>query len=224
MESTAEIMESQEGAAVSLNTQWVLRWMDGCARVLEQNREMLGNLDDVIGDGDHGENISRGFSAVDQRLSGIVVESPKQALRVAANTLLAAVGGASGSLYGTAFLRAARSVNVESLESQDVAMLLVKAAEGIAQRGGAQPGDKTMLDVWYPAATNAAAAVAKGADPAEVLRVAADAAAKGAEDTVSMSAVKGRASLLGERSIGHKDPGAASSALILDQAAKAAGL
>lgn len=209
---------------MSLNTQWVLRWMDGCARVLEQNREMLGNLDDVIGDGDHGENISRGFSAVDQRLSGIVVESPKQALRVAANTLLAAVGGASGSLYGTAFLRAARSVNVESLESQDVAMLLVKAAEGIAQRGGAQPGDKTMLDVWYPAATNAAAAVAKGADPAEVLRVAADAAAKGAEDTVSMSAVKGRASLLGERSIGHKDPGAASSALILDQAAKAAGL
>lgn len=209
---------------MSLNTQWVLRWMDGCVRVLEQNREMLGNLDDVIGDGDHGENISRGFSAVDQRLSGIVVESPKQALRVAANTLLAAVGGASGSLYGTAFLRAARSVTAESLESQDVAMLLVKAAEGIAQRGGAQPGDKTMLDVWYPAATNAAAAVAKGADPAEVLRVAADAAAKGAEDTVSMSAVKGRASLLGERSIGHKDPGAASSALILDQAAKAAGL
>ena len=130
---------------MSLNTQWVLRWMDGCARVLEQNREMLESLDEVIGDGDHGDNISRGFSAVDQRLSGIVVESPKQALRVAANTLLAAVGGASGSLYGTAFLRAARSVNVESLESQDVAMLLVKAAEGIAERGGAQPGNKTCL-------------------------------------------------------------------------------
>lgn len=207
---------------MSLNTQWVLRWMDGCARVMEQNREMLESLDEVIGDGDHGDNISRGFSAVDQRLSGIVVESPKQALRVAANTLLAAVGGASGSLYGTAFLRAARSVNVESLESQDVAMLLVKAAEGIAERGGAQPGNKTMLDAWYPAATNAAAAVAKGADPEEVLRVAADAAAKGAEDTVSMSAAKGRASLLGERSIGHKDPGAASSALILAEAAKAA--
>ncbi|NMW44309.1 dihydroxyacetone kinase subunit DhaL [Mobiluncus curtisii] len=207
---------------MSLDKQWVLRWMDGCARVLEQNREMLGDLDDVIGDGDHGENISRGFSAVDQRLSGIVVESPKQALRVTANTLLAAVGGASGSLYGTAFLRAARSVGTESLDSQAVAMLLVKAAEGIAERGGAQPGDKTMLDAWYPAATNAAAAVAKGATLEEVLRVAADAAAKGAEDTVSMSAAKGRASLLGERSIGHKDPGATSSALILAEAAKAA--
>lgn len=207
-----------------LDTQWVMRWMEGCARLLDSNREMLGELDAVIGDGDHGENIARGFSAIDQRLSGTVVETPRRALRIAGNTLLAAVGGASGPLYGTAFLRAARAIDVPVLGANDLAMMLVKAAEGVAERGEVEPGDKTMLDAWYPAATNAAAAVAKGADPVQVLRNAAEAAAQGAESTISMSAAKGRASLLGERSIGHKDPGATSTALILQQAVVAAEL
>ena len=102
-------------------------------------------------------------------------------------------------------------------------MFVVKAAEGIQERGGAQPGQKTLLDAWFPAATAAAGAVAEGASAEQVLRAAADAAQIGAEDTVSMTAVQGRAALLGSQSLGHEDPGARSSALILEAAARAAG-
>lgn len=211
---------------MSLTTDWVRRWMETCARNVAANETALTELDTVIGDGDHGKNLTQGFAAVEQRLGGAIVDSPKRALRLVSYTLLAAVGGAAGPLYGTAFLHAARSLSDDTqvLEASQVAMLLVKAAEGIAQRGKVQPGQKTMLDAWYPAATNAAAALAKGGDVAEVLAVAAEAAAQGAEQTISMAAVKGRAALLGERSIGHKDPGAASTALILAAAAQAAGV
>lgn len=207
---------------MSLNTDWALRWMEECDRTLSAHRDELTELDRMIGDGDHGENLARGFAAVEQRLSGIVVETPKKVLQTTANILLAAVGGASGPLYGTAFLRAARVLPPGELEAQDVAMMLVKAAEGIAERGVTEPGNKTMLDAWYPAAIAAAETVSNGADAAEVLRSAAQAAQQGAEESISMTALKGRASLLGERSIGHKDPGAASTALILAAAASCA--
>lgn len=209
---------------MGLRTEWVLRWIDATSRALEDNKPLLTELDSVIGDGDHGENLARGFAAVDQKLSSLIVETPRQALRTTGVILLASVGGAAGPLYGTAFLRAAKAIPKDALElgPQDVAMMLVKAAEGIAERGGCQPGDKTMLDAWYPAATNAAAAVAKGVGAAEVLQIAAEAALSGADGTLSMSAAKGRASLLGERSIGHKDPGAISTAMILSAAATSA--
>ena len=140
-------------------------------------------------------------------------------------TLLAAVGGASGPLYGTAFLRGAKAVPPDSsvLTPAEAGMFVVKAAEGIQERGGAQPGQKTLLDAWFPAATAAAGAVAEGASAEQVLRAAADAAQIGAEDTVAMTAVQGRAALLGSQSLGHEDPGARSSALILEAAARAAG-
>lgn len=210
-----------KGVSVTLTTQWVLNWIAAATRVLQEKKTVLTELDSVIGDGDHGESLARGFAAVDEKLSNYIITTPNRALQTTGVILLAAVGGASGPLLGTAFLRAAKAVpkEAEELKSQDVAMILVKAAEGIAELGGAQPGGKTMLDAWYPAATNAAAAVAKGAGCAEILRVAADAAKKGAQSTLSMTAEKGRASLLGERSIGHLDPGAVSTSWILEAAA-----
>lgn len=210
---------------MGLTTKWVLSWIAAVARVFREKQGVLAELDEVIGDGDHGENLARGFSAAEERLSNYVVSTPSKALRTTGAVLLAAVGGASGPLLGTAFLRAAKAIpkDATEIDAQGIAMMLVKAAEGIAERGGAEPGGKTMLDVWYPAATNAAAALAKGSSCTRILQVAADAAAKGAQSTLSMTAEKGRASLLGERSIGHLDPGAISTSWILEAAAATAG-
>lgn len=210
---------------MGLTTKWVLNWIAAVARVFREKQGVLAELDAVIGDGDHGENLARGFSAAEERLSNYVVSTPSKALRTTGAVLLAAVGGASGPLLGTAFLRAAKAIpkDATEIDAQGIAMMLVKAAEGIAERGGAEPGGKTMLDAWYPAATNAAAALAKGSSCTRILQVAADAAAKGAQSTLSMTAEKGRASLLGERSIGHLDPGAISTSWILEAAAATAG-
>ncbi|NMW63261.1 dihydroxyacetone kinase subunit L [Mobiluncus mulieris] len=209
---------------MGLTTKWVLNWIAAAARNFREKQAYLTDLDAVIGDGDHGENLARGFSAVEEKLSNYEISTPRKALHTTGTVLLAAVGGASGPLLGTAFLRAAKAIPKEATEidPQSLAMMLVKAAEGIAERGGAEPGGKTMLDAWYPAATNAAAALTKGSDCAEILRVAAAAAANGAQSTLSMTAEKGRASLLGERSIGHLDPGAISTSWILESAAATA--
>lgn len=209
---------------MGLTTKWVLSWIAAAAQTLEAQKASLNELDAVIGDGDHGDNLARGFAAVDQKLSNYLITTPRKALHTAGVVLLAAVGGASGPLWGTAFMRASKAVPKDAPEigSQEVAMMLVKAAEGITERGGAQPGGKTMLDAWYPAATNGAAALAKGANCSEILRVAAAAAEKGAQSTLSLTAEKGRASILGERSIGHLDPGAISTAWILQVAARTA--
>lgn len=208
-----------------VNIQWVSAWMELCVRLLSNHQARLQELDTILGDGDHGRNIVTGFAAAEQKLAGIEMQSPRHGLRVVSYTLLAAVGGASGPLYGTAFLRGAKAVSQDSsvLTPAEAGMFVVKAAEGIQERGGAQPGQKTLLDAWFPAATAAAGAVAEGASAEQVLRAAADAAQIGAEDTVSMTAVQGRAALLGSQSLGHEDPGARSSALILEAAARAAG-
>jgi dihydroxyacetone kinase-like protein len=191
------------------------------AAVIAGHRAELIELDRAIGDGDHGENLNRGFQAVVAALDSAVPETPGAVLKLAATTLISKVGGAAGPLYGTAFLRAATVVaNEPELGPAEVTAALRAGLEGVQARGKAVEGDKTMVDALLPAV--AAAEKASGADVAAVLTAAAEAAATGAESTVDLVARKGRASYLGERSAGHLDPGARSTALLLDAFAKAA--
>jgi dihydroxyacetone kinase-like protein len=188
---------------------------------MAEHRMELIDLDREIGDGDHGENMDRGFKGAVQKLEG-GANSIQDVLKAVAQTLMAKVGGAAGPLYGTAFMRMAKAAAGDSLDSQGVVAMLAAGLEGIQARGKATTGEKTMVDAWAPACEAAKAAADGGADPAAVLRAAAAAAAKGAADTIPMLATKGRASYLGERSIGHQDPGATSTAYILAVAADAA--
>lgn len=205
----------------TLSVAWALAWIRGAQAVLAEHRMELIDLDRAIGDGDHGENMDRGFKAVVEKLDDTVPDV-QGVLKIVASTLMSKVGGAAGPLYGTAFLRAAKAADGD-IDADGVVALLAGGLDGIVARGKATTGEKTMVDAWTPALEAAKAAAAGGASAAAALRAAADAAAEGAEATIPMQATKGRASYLGERSIGHKDPGATSTAYILDEAAKAAG-
>lgn len=205
-----------------LNAAWARRFIDLATDVVTTKKADLSELDRVIGDGDHGENLARGFAAANRAVQESEADTVGGVLKLVATTLMSTVGGAAGPLYGTAFLRAAKVTNVEELDAVGVHTLLDAALEGIVARGKANVGDKTMVDAWTPAAEAAATASAAGESPASTLRAAADAAARGAEATEPLVALKGRASYLGERSVGHRDPGAESSALLLDAAARAA--
>ncbi|WP_433264464.1 dihydroxyacetone kinase subunit DhaL [Actinosynnema sp. CS-041913] len=186
------------------------------ARVVAEHRDELVRLDREIGDGDHGENLHRGFSALVSTLDEGVPETPGAVLKLAATTLISKVGGAAGPLYGTAFLRAATSAgDAAELDAPAVAGALQAALEGVVARGKAQVGDKTMVDALTPAVSAARSVAAAGGDVAGVLAAAAEAAEQGAESTVPLVARKGRASYLGERSAGHLDPGARSTSLLL---------
>jgi dihydroxyacetone kinase-like protein len=190
---------------------------------MADHREELIELDRPIGDSDHGENMDRGFKAVTQKLAETVPETPGAALKLTAMTLISKVGGAAGPLYGTAFLRASTALgDMPEIDAATLAAALQAGRDGIVARGKAEAGDKTMVDAWTPAVEAAAGAARDGGDVRKVLQAAAEAAEAGAVSTDPMLARKGRASYLGERSIGHRDPGAASSALILRAAAKAA--
>ena len=206
----------------TLNTEWALAWMKGCTEQAHEHREELIELDRVIGDNDHGENVDRGFRAVVEKLDTDAPASIVDVLKLTAKTLMSTVGGASGPLLGTAFLRAVKSVGGEALDGAGAAALIEAALEGITTRGKAQEGEKTMVDAWAPAARAAREQADAGAGVADVLHAAAEAAAEGAEATIPLVATKGRASYLGERSAGHKDPGAASTALFIAAAADAA--
>jgi dihydroxyacetone kinase-like protein len=210
--------------AGGLGADWTREWIRRTASVIADNREELTTLDRAIGDGDHGENMDRGFSAVLAKLDDSAAEAtPADLLKLAATTLISTVGGASGPLFGTAYLKASGAVaGVAELDAAAVVALLTAARDGIVLRGKADSGDKTMVDAWTPA-VDAAAAAAPGGSPIDVLRAAADAAESGAEATEPLVARKGRASYLGERAVGHRDPGAQSSALILRAAADTAG-
>jgi len=209
---------------MTLDVAWAVRWMREAATMIVASRDELTELDRQIGDGDHGENLNHGFQAVVAKLDGMQ-QDPAQigdVLKLVATTLMSSVGGASGPLYGTAFLRAAKVTGLAELDPSAVVALLEGALEGITARGKAVPGEKTMVDAWQPAVDAAVAAADSGADPAGVLRAALDAAEEGARATVPMLATKGRASYLGERSIGHQDPGATSTVVILRAAVAAA--
>jgi dihydroxyacetone kinase-like protein len=201
---------------MTLDVEWAVRWVRGSAELIELDRQ--------IGDGDHGENMHRGFSATVARLDGLEQEPAQvgDVLKLLATTLMSTVGGAAGPLYGTAYLRAAKVTGLTELDSHAVVAMLEAALEGIVARGKAVPGEKTMVDAWTPAVAAAVAAADRGDDPAAVLSAAADAAADGAEATIPLIATKGRASYLGERSAGHADPGATSTALLIRAAADAA--
>jgi dihydroxyacetone kinase-like protein len=209
---------------VVLDVTWAVKWLTLSAQAMAEHRVELIELDRAIGDSDHGENMDRGFQAVLAKLAEAPPETPGAAFKLTAMTLMSKVGGAAGPLYGTAFLRAAASVG-DSAEIDPAAWAgaLAAARDGIVARGKAESGDKTMVDAWTPAVEAAQkAALNGGSDVLTVLVAAAEAAEAGAVATDPMVARKGRASYLGERSAGHRDPGAASSALILRAAVGAA--
>lgn len=208
----------------SLDAGWAVAWVRRTAEVVAEHREELVELDRQIGDGDHGENLNRGFTAVTAKLDAL--DAPPgdvgAVLKLVATTLMSTVGGAAGPLYGTAYLRAAKVTGLPELDSAAVVALLEAGLEGIVVRGKATTGEKTMVDAWTPAVEAAVAAADAGASPAAVLAAAAEAARAGAAATTPLVATKGRASYLGERSAGHQDPGATSTALILEAAAATA--
>lgn len=208
---------------MGLDVGWAVRWLTLSAQAMAEHRVELIELDRPIGDSDHGENMDRGFKAVMDKVAEAPPETPGAALKLTAMTLMSKVGGAAGPLYGTAFLRAATALgDTSDVDAATLAAALQAARDGIVARGKAEPGDKTMVDAWTPAIEAAAAAAAAGdGDVRKVLLAAAEAAEAGAVSTDPMLARKGRASYLGERSIGHRDPGAVSSALILRAAAGA---
>lgn len=209
---------------MALDVAWALAWVRRTAEVVAEHKVELSELDREIGDGDHGENMNRGFVAVVGKLDALEAPPAQVAdvLKLVATTLMSTVGGAAGPLYGTAYLRAAKVTGLESLDAAAVVAMLEAALEGIVARGKATTGEKTMVDAWTPATTAAQEAVGSGAAPADVLAAAAAAAEEGAEATIPLVATKGRASYLGERSAGHKDPGATSTAYILRAAADTA--
>ncbi|TFB99328.1 dihydroxyacetone kinase subunit L [Cryobacterium adonitolivorans] len=209
---------------MSVDVAWAQTWIRSSAKVLSEHRAELNTLDREIGDGDHGENMDRGFQAVLPKLDALAdAATPGELLKTLAATLISTVGGAAGPLYGTAYLKAAAAVSgIAELDGPAVVALLTAGRDGIVLRGKAESGDKTMVDAWTPAVDAAIEAVAAGASPSLILAAAADAAEAGAVATEPWVARKGRASYLGERAIGHRDPGAQSTALILRCGADAA--
>ena len=208
---------------MSLDAAWARRWIELAAADVAQQRDYLVDLDRAIGDGDHGENMDRGFKAALEALGQAQPASVAEVLKTVAKTLMSTVGGAAGPLYGTAFLRASKAAGEGDLDGAGVAAVIAGALDGIQARGKATTGEKTMVDAWTPALEAARAAAESGSDPAAVLEAAATAAEAGTAATEPMRATKGRASYLGERSIGHLDPGAVSTSLILRAAVRAAG-
>ena len=208
---------------MSLDAAWAQRWIELAAADIAEQRDYLVDLDRAIGDGDHGENMDRGFKAALEALGQAQPASVAEVLKTVAKTLMSTVGGAAGPLYGTAFLRASKAAGDGELDGAGAAAVIAGALEGIQARGKATTGEKTMVDAWTPALEAARAAAESGSDAAAVFEAAATAAEAGAAATEPMRATKGRASYLGERSIGHLDPGAVSTSLILRAAARAAG-
>jgi dihydroxyacetone kinase-like protein len=207
-----------------ITTEDTVRWLQQLAHVLHENRDYLTQLDSAIGDADHGINMDRGFKAVIDKLPTVANMDIGSILKTVGTTLVSTVGGASGPLYGTAFLRAGMATSGKhELYEADVVTLLEAALEGIKARGKAQPGEKTMLDALTPALTAAKDAEAHDLGLSQLLQRAAEAAETGMKATIPMLATKGRASYLGERSIGHQDPGSTSSWLILKTLADTCG-
>ena len=191
-------------------------WMGDVAASVRAEREYLVQLDAAIGDGDHGINLNRGFDAVVRALSADDDSPPGKLLILAGKTLVSSVGGASGPLWGSALRRAGRTLgDVPTFDIAELAAALDAALAAVVDLGAAAPGDKTMVDAFSPAMAALHEAVNRGAPAHEALRSAAAAAEEGMRATIPMQARKGRASYLGERSIGHQDPGATSTALII---------
>lgn len=195
----------------------IVRWLEKTAAVLQANRSYLTDLDSAIGDADHGTNMDRGFKKVMEKLPTVSDKDVGNILKTTGMTLISSVGGASGPLYGTFFMRSGMAMAAkEELSDEDLFNLLQAGVEGILQRGRPNLEDKTMYDAWAPALEAMQGAMAAGKETVEVLETAVAAAEQGMKNTIPLQARKGRASYLGERSIGHQDPGATSSYLMLN--------
>ncbi len=198
----------------------LLTWINLLQQVYAENKQYLTQLDSAIGDADHGINMDRGFTTAKAELEKVGEQDISATLKTVAMSLIRTVGGASGPLYGTFFMRAsAVCANKGELNAADVVALFEAGLEGVLQRGKAELNDKTMVDAQRPALEAMKQALAEGADLTTILQRGVVAAEQGMQNTIPLQAKKGRASYLGERSIGHQDPGATSSYLMLKAAA-----
>ena len=207
-----------------VTTDDVLTCLHRMADVIDENKKHLTKLDSAIGDADHGINMDRGFKSILKKVPSVEDKDAGTILKTAGMALVSSVGGAGGPLYGTAFMQAGMAVAGKyELEAEDVLAALDSALKGVVMRGKANLGDKTMVDAITPAVDAMREALQNGADTVSALDTAAAAAKQGMTDTIPMLAKKGRASYLGERSIGHQDPGATSSYLLIQTMADVAG-
>ena len=205
----------------SLNNTLLIDVLRAVGRRIIEEKDYFTELDSAIGDADHGINMARGFELVSKTLDTLDGKDVGAILKAVGMALVKEVGGASGPLYGTAFMEAAKSAQGKTSVTGGVLVEMARAAlEGVKKRGRSDVGDKTMIDAMAPALLASEEALAESSDIALMMEKAAAAAEKGLEDTVPMIAKKGRASYLGERSVGHKDPGAASSAIMIRTAAR----
>lgn len=201
---------------MQIEKQQIINWLELCAKTYADNQDFLTDLDRDIGDADHGLNMNRGFTKVAQTLPKVVEQNIATIFKNTGMTLLSSVGGASGPLYGTLFIRAAAAVGSrEQLSLDELVDVLKSGVEGVISRGKAELGDKTMCDVWLPVLNGAKSMLESGASKEHFLDELVSIAEKSAVATIEMQAKKGRASYLGERSIGHQDPGATSSLLMI---------
>jgi dihydroxyacetone kinase-like protein len=206
----------------AVDTAVLADWVARFGTAVAEKRDWLTELDSAIGDADHGANMARGMSAVGEKLAAGTPATVDELLKTVGMTLVSSVGGASGPLYGTFFLRMGMASGaVPELDGPALAAALRAGLDGIVARGKAEAGDKTMFDAMAPAVDALDAALAAGASVSDGVRAAADAAAVGRDATLPLVARKGRASYLGERSAGHLDPGAASTAMLFDTLAAA---
>lgn len=209
---------------MALTKQQVVDWLMRCGEVFTQQRDFLTRLDTEIGDADHGLNMNRGFNKVVEKLPSVADKDIGFILKNTGMTLLSSVGGASGPLFGTFFIRAAQAANAkQSLDLAELHQLMQEGVEGVVMRGKAEPGDKTMCDAWWPVVESLGQSAQQQLSMAEALQRASERAEQAVEGTITLQARKGRASYLGERSIGHQDPGATSVMLMIKTLAEVAG-
>ncbi|MFC4031514.1 dihydroxyacetone kinase subunit DhaL [Streptomyces polygonati] len=207
----------------AIDTAFMRRWLDTAATAIDRESKQLSDLDSPIGDGDHGTNMRRGFLAARTAIEQEPPDTPGGVLVALGRQLISKVGGASGPLYGTLFRRAGKELGDDrAVSAAQLRDGLRAGVDAVAKLGGAVPGDKTMLDALLPALDALTGALDAGGSAADALAAAAGAADEGVRATVPLRARKGRASYLGERSVGHQDPGATSSALLINTLADTA--
>ncbi len=205
-----------------ISQQQIIDWIDNFAAVIAEKKDYLTELDAAIGDADHGINMHRGFQKVSEKLPTVIDRDIGTILKTVSMTLISTVGGASGPLYGTFFLKAsAVAAHKDKLTPEELFQLLQVGLEGVMHRGKAQLEDKTMIDALSPAVDALKQSLNNNNSVVEGLQKAVDAAEEGMKKTIPLIARKGRASYLGERSMGHQDPGATSSYLLLTTLLKA---
>ncbi|EIL2907246.1 dihydroxyacetone kinase subunit DhaL [Vibrio alginolyticus] len=201
---------------MQIEKQHIVHWLELCAKTYQENQDFLTDLDRDIGDADHGLNMNRGFKKVAEKLPQFADQNIGSILKNTGMTLLSSVGGASGPLYGTLFIRTAAAVGTrEQLTFEELVDALKSGVDGVVSRGKAELGDKTMCDVWLPVLVSVKALLENGMSADHLLNEMVELAETSAVATIEMLAKKGRASYLGERSIGHQDPGATSSLLMI---------